>query len=112
MRDPKDYAGLVAAWQFIDETGCEHIRTSRLASEGIAERNPGWPVRRLYDEAVVSDLTARLAEAEKALGPFAEFGRDNTNADGWMSNIHREAISTWFGPSDFRRAALTSGGGE
>ncbi len=39
-----------------------------------------------------------------ALEPFAEFGK-NVDADGWTSNIHRERISTWFGPSDFRAAA-------
>lgn len=109
MRDPKDYAGLV-------ERLCREAEAFRLA----AKHADAFNAEELAADgdfldlaaAAISGLTARLAEAEKALGPFAEFGRDNTNADGWMSNIHREAISTWFGPSDFRRAALTSGGGE
>lgn len=49
------------------------------------------------------DKDASIEALEKALRPFAEFG-ENTNADSWASNIHKEPISTWFGPSDFRRA--------
>ena len=48
----------------------------------------------------------RRTELELALLPFAEFGAQNTSEDGaWLSSIHREPISTWFGPSDFRSAA-------
>lgn len=61
------------------------------------------------DRSVV-DLYARLARKderiaalEAALAPFATFAH-NVDADGWTSNIHREQISTWFGPSDFRAA--------
>ena len=39
---------------------------------------------------------------KEALEPFAQFARDNIDDEGWTSNIHRESISTWFGPSDFR----------
>ena len=58
------------------------------------------------DAAVATDgeKTRRIAELEAALKPFAEFAiwvGDN----GWTSTIHREPISVWFGPSDFREAA-------
>lgn len=61
-------------------------------------------------DMLVQEVTARKAaeserdELREALRPFAEFG-ENTGDDGWLSNIHNEGISTWFGPSDFRRAA-------
>jgi hypothetical protein len=45
----------------------------------------------------------RLRIAVEALEPFAAFA-ENVDAEGWTSNIHRERISVWFGPSDFRRA--------
>lgn len=74
-------------------------------------------------EAKVEELTKERDEAREALKPFGDFGWDNTDTDGWTNTIHREAISEWFGPSDFRRAlrqryaittegwaALTSGG--
>jgi hypothetical protein len=39
-----------------------------------------------------------------ALEPFASFGDQNVGEHGWLSGIHREQVSTWFGPSDFREA--------
>ncbi len=65
----------------------------------------------------VAELEARLAEVshayevsfkrrtelELALLPFAEFA-SNVDENGWTSGIHREPISVWFGPSDFREA--------
>jgi outer membrane murein-binding lipoprotein Lpp len=50
-------------------------------------------------------LARERNEAVAALKPFAMFGAQWTDEGGWTSNIHREAISTWFGPSDLRRAA-------
>src|SRR5260370_28838266 len=47
-----------------------------------------------------------LVEARTALEPFATFAANNTDENGWTSTVHREQISTWFGPSEFR-AALT-----
>lgn len=44
------------------------------------------------------------AKAVEVVRPFADFG-ENVDTEGWTSNIHREGISVWFGPSDFRRAA-------
>ena len=46
----------------------------------------------------------RRTELESAIRPFVEFA-SNTDENGWTSNIHREPISTWFGPSDFRNLA-------
>lgn len=51
------------------------------------------------------DLAERVRELEEALRPFAEFGQQSTDENGWASNIHREGMSTWFGSKDFRRAA-------
>lgn len=57
---------------------------------------------------------ALLSERRKmveALEPFAAFA-ENVDQHGWTSDIHREAISVWFGPSDFRRAAALTGSRE
>lgn len=48
-------------------------------------------------------MTATIAGLAEALKPFAVFSA-NVDDNGWSSSIHREAISTWFGPSDFLRA--------
>lgn len=53
---------------------------------------------------------AKLAQAVEALEPFADFA-EWTDDEGWTCNIHREAISVWFGPSDFRRARSASARG-
>lgn len=67
----------------------------------------------------IAELEARLAEVSHAYGvtfkrrtelelailPFAEFGVENVDENGWKSTIHREPISTWFGPSEFRELA-------
>ena len=50
-----------------------------------------------------SSQSERIAVLEAALRPFTDFAQW-TDAEGWTSNIHREGISVWFGPSDFRRA--------
>lgn len=76
------------------------------------------PVSNPAQAARIAELEARLAEVshaydvtfkrrtelELAILPFAEFAT-NVDDDGWTSTIHREPISTWFGPSDFRAAA-------
>lgn len=61
----------------------------------------------LSDEGQMRELQAKLAQAVEALEPFADFAQW-VDAEGWTCNIHREAISTWFGPSDFRRARSAS----
>lgn len=59
---------------------------------------------RLAEVAHAYDVTfKRRTELELALLPFAEFA-SNVDESGWTSGIHREAISVWFGPSDFREA--------
>lgn len=51
----------------------------------------------------LDDLSALRKEVMEVLGPFVFFAR-NVDDEGWTSNIHRESISTWLGPSDFRAA--------
>ena len=58
-------------------------------------------IKRLRSE--LSSARERVAELEAALKPYSDFGV-NVDGNGWTSNIHREPISTWFGPSDFRTA--------
>ena len=36
-----------------------------------------------------------------ALEDFIDFAK-NTDENGWTSDIHRESISTWFGPGNFQ----------
>lgn len=58
---------------------------------------------RLAEVAQAYDVTfKRRTELELAILPFAEFALANVDDDGWTSTIHRESISTWFGPSEFR----------
>jgi hypothetical protein len=47
-------------------------------------------------------LRFRLSLSPAALEPFVRFAEQNTDENGWRSDIHRERISTWFGPSEFR----------
>lgn len=54
-------------------------------------------------EAERDALKAKLATAVVALEPFDDFAQW-VDAEGWTSNVHREGISVWFGPTDFRRA--------
>lgn len=69
---------------------------------------PAWP-QEAHDENV--SLSARIAELEAALEPFREFAEHAIDGDGsgwvWASNIHREGISAWFGPSDFGAVRAT-----
>ena len=55
----------------------------------------------VIDEAIKA-VETELQKLRKALEPFSDFA-ENVDAEGWTSSIHREQISTWFGPSDFRR---------
>jgi len=52
----------------------------------------------------VAELEAEVQGLRAALVPFARFAADNVDENGWKSGIHREPISYWFGPSDFRMA--------
>lgn len=73
---------------------------------GLMESAP-WPAGVILAEAVTA-LEAQDAEIRKlreALEPFAQFAVNTDDAGHWLSNIHRESISTWFGPSAFRDAA-------
>lgn len=46
----------------------------------------------------------RIAELEAALEPFAAFGANNVDEDGWNGLEQCASIHTWFGPSEFRAA--------
>lgn len=46
--------------------------------------------------------SARIAELEAALEPFADFADDFVDEHGWRMLPGR--VFDWFGPSDFRRA--------
>jgi hypothetical protein len=59
--------------------------------------------RQVCDRALIEEAAALITSLREALEPFASFA-ENTTENGWATNIHREGISTWFGPSDFRRA--------
>lgn len=61
----------------------------------------------LAAEVEARKLREQLVTAKEALAPFAAFAANNVDEHGWKSNIHRESISTWFGPSEFRVTALT-----
>jgi hypothetical protein len=57
--------------------------------------------------AAEAEIT-RLKEGMEALGaalePFAAFAEHMIDEHGWLDREHRASISTWFGPSQFRRA--------
>lgn len=82
--------------------------TIRMQDENITRLRSENASLRADVSRYVSRDTERLAEVEKlreALKPFgASFVAENVDDHGWTSNIHREQISVWFGPSDFRRA--------
>lgn len=88
-----------------------------VASHDKALRNPDGPkaadaiealtarVDELQGLLVTSDICLERIkrqrdEARTALRPFSDFAV-NVDEVGWTSNIHRERISDWFGPSDF-----------
>lgn len=82
-----------------DSHGHEMFDIAEKADARIAELEA-----RLAEIAHAYDVTfKRRTELELALLPFAEFA-EHVNENGWTSEIHREPISTWFGPSDFRAA--------
>jgi hypothetical protein len=45
-----------------------------------------------------------VREMREALEPFAEYGTNNVDDDGWTGPMSHTRIVDWFGPSDFRRA--------
>ncbi len=54
-------------------------------------------------------LQERAVELYAVLRPFQAFAERNIDGCGWTSNIHRERISDWFGPSDFRAVLKATG---
>lgn len=56
-------------------------------------------------EAEAATLRKELERAKAVIAPFAQFGADNTDDEGWGGNrCEGERIRDWFGPSDFRAA--------
>lgn len=66
-------------------------------------------------DARLSEITRLRSDNQKLREALEPFGTshvaENVDEHGWTSNIHREQISVWFGPSDFfrARAALAEG---
>lgn len=70
----------------------------------VSDMCPTTRQRSETDAAIeLAEKDARIARLEKALATFAEFAIW-TDESGWTSTIHKEPISVWFGPSDFREA--------
>ncbi len=69
-----------------------------------ADKHSEWLEKFMAMKAKCEAAEADAARMREALEPFAEFGRRNVDDHGWKSNIHREGISVWFGPSEFRAA--------
>ena len=88
----------VRATRVVQEPSDEGELVMTAAEIEAAEHSPPSP------QPDLSTLTRERDQAREALEPFATFGERNVDENGWKSNIHREQISTWFGPSDFRRA--------
>jgi len=61
----------------------------------------------LHAASRIEALEAQVAGMGEALEPFDDFA-DNVDDVGWASDIHKERISYWFGPSDFRKARLAA----
>lgn len=56
-------------------------------------------------EAEVARLRKVVERAKEVIEPFADFGVNNTDADGWGgTRCEGERIRDWFGPSEFRAA--------
>lgn len=54
-----------------------------------------------------ADLGYFRLKVAKVLEPFASFGKDNVDSEGWNDigvSTKNERVVDWFGPSDFRRA--------
>lgn len=63
---------------------------------------------RLAEVAHAYDVTfKRRTELELAILPFCEFAEHAVDVDEcvWKSGVHRDLLSTWFGPSDFAAVA-------
>jgi len=85
-----------------DTDPCKFCGTKN--EEGAPDLCKGVDMR-VMDEAAseVESLTAQVAVMGEALEPFDDFA-DNVDDVGWASDVHKERISYWFGPSDFRKA--------
>ncbi len=57
----------------------------------------------------IEDLKAAIEGLKSGAQPFTTFSEnvevDEHGTPGWTSKIHRDTISTWFGPSDFHKLA-------
>jgi len=93
-------AGEPVAWRVKDFADGWFFYGKNQEAEATRAQVDGFLVQPLYRSPPTDPRTKAL---EEALRPFAAFA-DNVDQDGWTSNIHREGISVWFGPSDFRAA--------
>lgn len=88
------FEGLTPIWN--NSRNLEHI--ARCDPENI---------RALLAE--LDRLRTENQNLREGLSPFAEsYIAECVDETGWTGNIHREPISAWFGPSDFRSARALS----
>lgn len=73
----------------------DHVSAKVFYDECLAHR-------RALNRAEASEK--RLTELLAVLEPFAIFGADNVDEDGWSGREQQGSIDTWFGPSEFRAA--------
>lgn len=83
------------------------IRQLLMVRSSGARKGKHWNPDGPEAARAIQDLEEKLAATLEALEPFSTFA-ENVNDDGWASNIHKERISYWFGPTDFRKARLAS----
>lgn len=77
-------------------------RVIKLNTEAMGDRDE-WDVHGNAILDLIREMAGKMDALRSALEPFATFA-ENVDTNGWTSDIHRERISVWFGPSDFRRA--------
>ncbi|MDW9880500.1 hypothetical protein GOA90_25270 [Sinorhizobium meliloti] len=100
---------IIEGWDFWEvnhhdrEPPRDAIRRARAALSTPADTDAA--------QSEIDRLRRELEEARRALEPFARFAENVAYQEGefsdgfvWQSAIHRESISTWFGPSDFGAA--------
>jgi hypothetical protein len=98
--------------EYADSRLCQRTEEALrdMPAEFVVPPRGGWAMgSNHWENWQLAYRQKRAAEADaarmrEALEPFAEFGRRNVDDHGWKSNIHREGISVWFGPSEFRAA--------
>jgi hypothetical protein len=101
--------------------GCEDCGAEGPQAETPEEANDAWNQRPTAPngdkDAVIARESVRVrywrnraAALREALEPFASFAATFIDDEGWVGPMNKERIVDWFGPSDFRKAALANRG--